>query len=179
LGPLTPGGLQLSISSLSLNTTGPGGTLTFSLNGQVVASWDTTDTRGNIVPNGFYHFIITQSFSDGTQTVMERSLYIAPHSQTAQIQLSALPNIAHSNDTIHLTGVLEGSPVNGPGVIKIYDITQQLLKTLDMSNGQVDWDVTDKAGQKLASGLYFIVLDVTDPVTGSEAHKIVKVVVLR
>jgi flagellar hook assembly protein FlgD len=176
---MAPQGLQLSISSFSPNSTRPGGALTVSLNSQAIATWDGMDKGGNVVPNGFYHFVITQTFSDGTQTVMEKSLYVGSRSQTSQVQLTALPNLVHSGDTIHLTGLVEGTLVDGAHTIKIYNISRELVRTLDMAAGQADWDLTDNQGANVASGLYFIVLDVMDPITGSEANKIVKAVVLR
>lgn len=96
-----------------------------------------------------------------------------------QVQLSAQPNIAYFGGTIRLLATVEGNPVNGSHILKLYDTSKELVKTLDMSGGQAVWDLTNSVGQDVASGLYLIVLDTVDPQTGSPAQKVIKVVVLR
>jgi len=65
--------------------------------------------------------------------------------------LSSYPNPFNSSTIINYSN-LEG------GEIEIYNITGQLVKTLNISNrkeGQVTWDATDAMGNKVSSGIYF------------------------
>lgn len=53
------------------------------------------------------------------------------------------------------------------------------MRSLGAVNGQATWDLTNREGQPVASGIYLIALNVMDPKTGSPANKIAKVLVLR
>lgn len=169
----------MAVSTFAPDPSAPGGTLTLTLNGKVMAVWDAMDHLGRVVPNGFYHLVITQALADGTQVVLNRAVYVNPHAQKAQIQLSAYPNLVSSGAPVQVSASVEGNPAEGADLIKIYAMNGELLKTLDLVNGQAVWDLTNKEGKQVASGLYFIVFDVLDPATRAEAHKAVKVVVLR
>ena len=167
------------ISPFAPDPSAPGGTLTLTLNGKVMAAWNAEDHSGKVVPNGFYHLIITQELTDGTQMALNRSIYVNPYAKTAQIQLSAYPNLVSSGGPVNISASLEGSPAEGADLIKVFAMNGELLKTLDLTNGQAVWDLTNREGKTVASGLYFIGFDILDPATGTDAHKIVKVVVLR
>jgi len=145
----------------------------------MVAVWNATDHDGQVVPNGFYHLVFTQAMTDGSFTVLNRGVYVNPYSQRALVQLTAYPNLLYSAGTVQVTASVEGSPADGKGLVKIHAMNGELVKALDLSNGQGAWDLTNRKGETVASGLYFISLDVMDPTTGAEAHKTVKVVVLR
>ncbi len=179
LPAMNPQNLNLTVSTFVPNASGVGGILTLSLNGKVLAFWDATDSNGKVVPNGFYHLVVTQVFTDGTSLQLQKTVYVGPLSRTAQVQLSAQPNIAYAGGTIHLLAVVDGVPVNGSHVLKLFDTNREAVKTLDMSDGQAVWDLTSAAGQEVSSGLYLIVLDTVDPATGNPARKTIKVVVLR
>jgi hypothetical protein len=179
LGVLNSQNLNLTVSSFAPNASGLGGTLVFSLNGKTLVTWNTTNNNGTVVPNGFYNLVLTQVFTDGTSVQLQTTVYVGTLSRTTQVQLSAQPNIAYSGGTIRLLGTVEGNPVTGNRVLKLYDTSKELVRTLDMSGGQAVWDLTNSAGQEVASGLYLIVLDIVDPQTGTPAQKVIKVVVLR
>jgi hypothetical protein len=179
LPPQAAQNLNLTVSNFTAGTSGPGGSLTLFLNGQVLAEWNATDSRGKVVPNGFYHLVITQALTDGTQIALNRAVYVSPYSQKAQLQLVAYPNLVTSNGAVQITASLEGSPANGAGLVRVFALNGERVKTLDLVNGQAAWDLTNEEGKEVGSGLYFIGFDVMDPKTGADAHKIVKVVVLR
>jgi flagellar hook assembly protein FlgD len=179
LPPQSPLNLDLTVSNFTATASAPGGSLTLTLNGKVMVVWNATDSKGKVVPNGFYHLVITQALTDGTQIALNRGVYVNPYSQKAQIQLVAYPNLVTSNATVQITAMLEGSPADGTGLVRVYALNGERVKTLDVVNGQAAWDLTNEEGQQVGSGLYFIGFDVMDPKTGADAHKIVKVVVLR
>jgi hypothetical protein len=149
------------------------------LNGKTLATWNATDNNGTVVPNGFYHLVLTQTFTNVTSAQYQTTVYVGTLSRTAPVQLSAQPNIVTSGGNIRLLGMVDGLPVTGSRVLKLYDTNRELIKTLDMSGGQAVWDLTNAVGQEAGSGLFLIVLDTVDPQTGSPAQKVIKVVVLR
>jgi hypothetical protein len=179
MAPVAPPSLNLAVLAFVSGTSGPGGSLTLTLNGQVLAVWDATDSRGQVVPNGFYHLILTQTFTDGTQIVLNRGVYVDPYSQATEAQMLVGPNVVHPGATVEVSGQVEGNPVEGAGVFKVYALDGELLKTLDAVNGQASWDLTTREGKQVASGLYLIVMNVMDPKTNSPATKTAKVAVLR
>ncbi len=179
LGPLAPGPLDLTVSSLVPNASGPGGTLDFLLNGKIAASWDTTDKNGKPVVNGFYYLVFQQRFTDGTHIRMEKTFFVAPWGRASDVQLTAWPNIVHGGESVRLTAVIGANPADGGSRLKIYSINGELVKNLAPSVGQMTWDLSNNHGQAVAAGLYLLVLDGRDPASGNPMHKTIKVVVLR
>jgi hypothetical protein len=176
---MPPQALKVTVSKFTPLTSSPGGTLTIYLNGQVVAVWDAKDMDGRVVPNGFYHMTLTQAFTDRSQEVLNFAVYVDPRSQVSSVNLVAQPNITHTDGNILFSGMVGGKPVSGANVFKVFTLNGELVKTLDAVNGQAVWNLTNLKGEKVASGLYLISLNVMDPLTWTPAHKTVKVVVLR
>jgi flagellar hook assembly protein FlgD len=168
-----------TVSSFTPNSTGTGGTLTFYVNGQAVATWDATDKNGKTVPNSFYHLVLDQRLTDGTLALRAKDIFISTASQTSSIQLLAYPNIAHAGDVLHLSVAFGVNAADGRSNIKIYTVSGELVRTLALSNGQATWNLTNAQGQTVSSGIYLIVLDGVDVNTGNRATKVIKVVVLR
>ena len=176
---MTPCVLNLTISNFAPNPSHPGGTLSLGLNGQTIATWNATDHDGHVVPNGFYQLVVTQAFTDGTTSTLERSVYVNPYTHTSPVQMTAQPNIVTNGASVRLVASIAGNPVQGTGVFKVYATDGELIKALDAANGQVVWDLTAFSGQKVVSGLYLVALDMKDPQTGMPLRKAVKVLVLR
>ncbi|HTY07538.1 MAG TPA: T9SS type A sorting domain-containing protein, partial [Candidatus Edwardsbacteria bacterium] len=71
---------------------------------------------------------------------------------TARIKISfkAWPNPA--SNVIHFACNL---PNTQNSSVSIYDIAGRLVKTLAISDHQINWDCADCMGRKVASGVYF------------------------
>ncbi len=179
LPPMAPQSLKLTVSSFVPSASGPGGALTIYLNGQVLAVWNATGDNGQVVANGFYYLTLTQTLTDGTQVVLNQAVFVDPYAQTTRVAMTVAPNLVYSGGLVQIAAQVEGSPVQGAGAFKIYTVNGERLRALDAVNGQAAWDLANGEGEQVASGLYLIVLDVMDPVTGQPAHKIAKVVILR
>lgn len=149
------------------------------MNGQAAVVWDATNGAGKIVPNGFYHLVLTQVFTDGTSARREKDIYIGPEGQTTSVQLRAQPNLARPGDTILFSAWLGSSPVDERSFVRVYSIGGEKVRSLRTSRGQASWDLTNGQGQAVASGIYLILLDGVDPATGAPARKTIKVIVLR
>lgn len=68
------------------------------------------------MPNGFYHLIITQAFTDGTQVVLNRGVYVGPYSQATRVQMVVEPNLIHSEGTVQISAVVrKETPCRAPG----------------------------------------------------------------
>ena len=179
LPPMAPCVLNLGVSNFIPDPSGPGGTLALTLNGQPLASWNATDHNGRVVPNGFYQLVVTQAFTDGTSSVLERSVYVSPYTHISPVQMAVQPNFVANGGPVRLSAVVGGNPVQGSHVFKVYAVDGELMRALDAVNGQATWDLTSLSGEKVGSGLYLVALDMKDPQTGIPLQKAVKLVILR
>ena len=68
----------------------------------------------------------------------------------SKISLKSWPNPARN--VVHFSYTL---PSKRNSSVSVYDIAGRLVKTLDISGNQADWDCADNAGRKVASGVYF------------------------
>ena len=168
-----------TMSHFTPSSTGQGGTLTFYVNGQAIATWDATDKNGNRVPNSFYHVVLEQRVLDVSLARRERDIFISTTTQTSAVQLLAYPNIAHTGGSISLSAAFAGNPADSRSNIKIYAVSGELVKTMELNSGQASWDLTNSQGSLVSSGVYLIFLDGVDVNTGNSASKVIKVVVLR
>ncbi len=123
---------------------------------------------------GFYYVVILQTFTDGTQGRFEKSFYWGNHAPLASVVLQAQPNWAASGGVIHLMAQVDGNAVDALGGLKLYTLSGELLRSLDLTGGQADWDLTNAQGSSVASGIYLVVLDARDS-HGNPTRKVIKV----
>jgi hypothetical protein len=164
-----------SLSSFAPSPSGLGGAITIFLNNQVVAAWNGMSSNGHLVPNGFYHFKITENSTDGSIVILARDAFIAAETGSGGLQMSARPNITHPGDTVTILASFSGTPPDSQCKIKIYDMTGELLETLSLSNGTAAWNLRNQQGQELGTGLYLAVFDGKDPVSGNPIHQVAKI----
>ncbi len=167
----------MALSSFIPNPGGPGGTIEISLDGQVVAKWNATNEMGNWVPNGTYYFVAEITNSGGTRVILKRAAFVMTYHNQA-ILLTAMPNLAHSGETIHFFASFGAAPADERSGVKIYAVSGELVQTLAISGGATAWDLTNRRGQIAASGVYLAVLDGEDPVSGLSMRKVVKLMVI-
>ena len=167
---------SMTLSNFAPNPNGAGGSITILLNGQVVATWDATDSKGNLVPNSYYHFILQEHASDGSTVLLERDAFIAPY-HNEPVSLSAIPNVGRPGGTISFTASFAGTPADSQSKIRLYAVSGELVQSLTLSNGVVTWDLTNMNYQPVASGVYLAVLTGIDPTNGQKLYKISKILV--
>jgi hypothetical protein len=164
-----------TLSAFVPSPSGLGGAITIYINSQPVAVWNGLDTKGQLVPNGFYHFSIVENTPDGNKVVMARDAFIATETGTSGLQMSARPNVAHTGDLVTILASFSGTPPDSQSKIRIYDVAGELLNTLSIMNGTATWNLKNQAGDILGTGVYFAVFDGNDPVSGNPVRKSVKV----
>lgn len=81
--------------------------------------------------------------------VSEKPTVQIPNPQS-KISLKSWPNPA--NNVIHFSYTL---PAKRNSSVSIYDIAGRLIRTLDISGNQTDWNCADQSGRRAASGVYF------------------------
>jgi hypothetical protein len=173
------GPFSLTLSTFIPLSNVPGGSLTISMNGQTIATWDAMNGNGQLVPNGVYHIVVTEQFPDGSDIVLAQNASVAPYSNQEAINFIAMPNMARSGDVVKFSATFAGIVADGQSKIKIYDLAGELIASLFIQNGASTWDLSDSKSQIVASGIYLAVLDGTDPASGQHLTKILKILVTR
>lgn len=166
----------MSLSNFVPNPNGPGGTISIYLSGQIVATWNGTKDNGDLIPNGFYHFVLVEHLGDGNTVQLERDAFISTYHGEA-ISLVAWPNITHPGQTVTFNASFAGTPVDSQSKMKIYSADGELVQTIAFTTGTALWNAKNLSGQMVASGVYLAVLDGVDPLSGQSLTKVVKVLV--
>jgi hypothetical protein len=173
-----PSELTLVLSPFVPSASGQGGSVTVSLNQQVVTVWDIRDNHGHLVSNGVYQVLVEEK-SGANSYFYSQNISIVAMGQTSKAVLKAAPNLVHSGDQVQLSATIDGQPAGAPAVIKIYTLFGELVRTLPISGGQATWNIQNHANAAVSSGLYFVVLDGVDGITGQPIEKSTEIVVLR
>jgi hypothetical protein len=161
-------------SVLTLGIQNGGGVVNLTLNNSAFTQWDGKNEQGVLVPMGFYHVIVTQTFTDGSQVQLQNSVYWGDHAPVASVILQAAPNWVTAGGTVQFTAQVDGNAVNASGAVRIYSLSGEFLRQLDLAGGRGVWDLTNPQGDPVASGIYLVVLDTKDA-NGNPARKVIKV----
>lgn len=167
---------SMALSTFVPNPNGPGGTISIYLNGQLIATWNVTNTAGNLVPNGFYQFLLLETTSDGNTIQLERDAFISTY-HGEQVSLLVLPNVAHPGDILKFIASFAGIPADNQSKIKIYTTAGELVQTLGISAGTASWDLRNINNFTVVSGVYIAVLDGIDPAGGQKLSQVKKILV--
>ena len=135
------------------------------------------NVNGSLVPNGYYYFAFETTDNAGNKVVFKRIAFVMTYHNQA-VSLAAIPNVAHPGDMIHFFASFAAAPADEQSRLKIYTISGELVQVLSISGGTATWNLTNRGGQILASGIYLAVLDGMDPVSGVKMQKTVKVMVI-
>jgi hypothetical protein len=86
------------------------------------------------------------------------------------------PNPAHDSVQIWARTQIVGAQVR----VKVYSIAGELIAKLDFNGADVQtWNLTNTAGERLASGVYLVVILASDPQSGLTERQILKLAVIR
>jgi len=173
-----PQGLELTDPKFVPDASEAGGSVTLFVNGQPAGTWDATDPKGRLVPEGFYQAQLKQDFSDGTFAFYEATFQVS-YKKAQGVGLSALPNLVYAGGSVQLTGTFAGAPAQDGTKVRIHSVTGEKVRVLLLSGGQAVWDLRNEAGRLVASGVYFVVMEGPSSGPSRASSKTLKVVVLR
>jgi hypothetical protein len=64
--------------------------------------------------------------------------------------------------------------------VKVYTLAGELVAKLDFGSAdRLTWNITNAGGERLASGVYLVVVVANDPVSGQSERQILKLAVVR
>ncbi len=143
-------------------------------NGTTVA-WDGTNDNGQIVTNGVYNVEIHWLDGNGGEEVISHNVTVERGNNAGNGVAVAAPNILNGGSAG--TTVYADSGLSLTLTAAVYDVAGELVKkpvTGPAGGGMVPVDVSG-----LASGLYFVVTDLTDSSNGHFIQKQVTQIVIR
>lgn len=138
--------------------------------------WDGTNENGKLVASGQYYIKTISIDRLDSQTVVIKAITIF----RPQIQVLAgyrvSPNPAQDTVQIWARSRIAGAEVKA----QVYTIVGELVAKLTFGNADVvSWNMTNSAGERLASGVYLVVIMAKDPLTGQTERQVLKLAVLR
>ena len=138
--------------------------------------WDGTDENGKLVASGQYYITTISINRINRRTIVTKAVTV----QRAMIQViegqRISPNPARDFVRIWARSRIAGAEVRA----QVYTVAGELVARLTFGNSDVvTWNMTNIAGERLASGVYLVVILAKDPETGQTERRIIKLAVLR
>ena len=140
-------------------------------------AWDGKDESGRNAPNGIYHVRVTAIQPDGRMKVsIETFTLTRPYERLVE-EAVLVPNPAREAAWIGFRLASMSSEVE----VRIYNIAGELVHRGSASGmaRSYRWDLRNRSGIMVTSGLYVVVLEANDPARGAKDRAIMKLAVSR
>jgi hypothetical protein len=165
---------NLETGSFAPDPSGVGGLLPIYFNDSWIASWNARDTGGNLVPGGVYHLVVEFQDSNGTKTTIAKNVVLDTPRTFPSVSFDVRPNVVRNGERVEITVRFNGAPANGRSIVKIFDLAGELVWKLGLHDGLVTW-----SPDRLAPGLYLLVLEGEDPGSGLRVKRTRKIILAR
>ncbi len=156
---------------------GTPGAITFILSDGTRLAWDGRDAGGAPVPNGMYTVRVTDRLPDGRESVSTASFaYTRPFQDVIEVA-TLVPNPA--TESVWLSYRLASTAATVD--IRIYNVAGELVFKgwTPGTARQYRWDLRNAAGERVADGMYVVVLEATDPLTLARDRQVLKLAVVK
>jgi len=142
-----------------------------------VLKWDTKDEDGIAVPSGFYTVRVTNWLVDGRADVCSGTFSLYRSAADVILAADAVPNPVSEAAWVRVTLASPWATLEA----KVYNVAGELVRKIEPCAGcrSFMWDLKNRAGSRVAKGLYVIVLDARDPATGARERTTLKLAVER
>jgi flagellar hook assembly protein FlgD len=169
--------VQLSTSVIRPSLTGaPNGTVAITSSNGMTLIWDGKSDSGSIVTNGHYQVEVHSVDGTGGEQVITRGVVVrSGNTLITDGNVFAGPNILKEGVTSTLIQVR--SSVNYTLTARLYNTAGEVVKqpvTGKTGSNQVTLDVNG-----MASGLYFVMVDLTNTQGGVAAHQVTQIAIQR
>jgi flagellar hook assembly protein FlgD len=138
--------------------------------------WDGRNEARKLVASGQYYIQVISTDRRGQTTVVTKAVTVQQGKVGLLGPTRLSPNPAHDTVQIWARTGLAGTQVR----VVVYSITGELISKLDFGSSDVlTWNITNQKGERLASGIYLVVVTAVDPQTGDSERRVIKLAVLR
>ena len=170
--PLSDVKLSSSVIQPS-DTSGPDGTVSIISSNGLTLVWDGRSDTGSIVSNGQYQIEIHATDGKGGEVVVSKGVLVES-GNTSPItgNVFAKPSILEKGNTTTTIAVNSNIPLTLTA--KLYDLAGELLRTYRGDSGAKNVPVNVSG---LSSGMYFVVVDLTNNQGGLVGHQVTQIVV--
>ena len=167
--------IQLSSNVLRPSQTGTSnGTVAITSASGITLTWDGTSDSGAIVTNGHYQVEVHYVDGKGGEQVITKGLVVqSGNSPITNGNVFAGPNIIKGNS--NFTWVQVHSDTNYTLTARLYDTAGELVIAAVTGSAGANKVQLNLAG--VASGLYFVVVDLTNSQGGSAGHQVTQILI--
>jgi flagellar hook assembly protein FlgD len=145
--------------------------------------WDGKNNAGEIVSSGTYEMQVVIQTDQGTRIVASKTVVVLNASVSGIItNIKIKPNPIVVTDSASKSVVFQwAASGNGTAVIRIYNQTGELVKTINatLADGVagITWDLTTSGGNDASSGVYICAIRANQD-TGEAETKIIKMAII-
>jgi hypothetical protein len=169
--------VRFSTSVIKPSQTGsPNGTVAITSSNGMILGWDGKNDSGSIVTNGHYQIEVHVVDGKGGEQVITKGVVVeSANTPITDGNVFAGPNLIKNGITSTLVQVHSGA--NYTLTARLYNPAGELVKpvvTGQLGSNQVTLDVNG-----MASGLYFVMVDLTNTQGGVAAHQVTQIVIQR
>jgi flagellar hook assembly protein FlgD len=170
-------GVQLSSSVIRPSVSGgTNGTVSITSSNGMTLVWDGRSDTGAIVTNGRYQVVIqSNDGKGGQQTLIEGIVVESPNTAITDGKVYGAPNIVKGG--VATTDIRVNSTINYTLTARLYDTAGELVRQAATGTAGANSVTVDLAN--LGSGLYFVVVDLTDPSGNMAGHQVTQIVIQR
>lgn len=140
------------------------------------AAWDGRNENHKLVASGQYFVQTTSQDRLNNRTVVTKLVTVERTASALLDQVQLAPNPARDRIQLWAIPTSAGVRVNA----RVYTLAGEWVAELEFASADVlTWDLTNRRGEHLAAGIYFVLVIAQDPDTGLQERRMIKLAVLR
>lgn len=134
--------------------------------------WDTRDSGGRAVPNGFYTVRVVSTGPDGKMRVATDTIALVRPYEKLLASARLVPNPAREGVWLAWTTASPLAEVS----IRVYNLAGELVFKEGMQAGTASyrWNLRNRQGTRVVSGLYIVVFEARDPLMNRTDRRLVR-----
>lgn len=139
-------------------------------------TWNGTNENNKLVASGTYFIQAISIDRLEQETIATKAITLDRPSIKLITQSRLSPNPARDSVVIWARSMIADVEIN----VYVYSVIGELVTKLKFDNQEsLYWNIVNKNGERVASGIYLVVIMAKDPVTGQVERKISKLAVVR
>jgi len=139
-------------------------------------TWNGSNENNKLVASGTYFIKAISTDRLEQETIATKAITLDRPSIKLITQSRLSPNPARDHVVIWARSMMADVEIKA----HVYSVIGELVAKLEFDNlDSLNWNIVNESGERIASGIYLVVLMARDPVTGQVERKISKLAVVR